>query len=255
MSDQLALTTREGVALAPPLPEDDGNDVMALIRYALHEDVGVEKLERLMALKERHDAKLAQAAYQAALTAFQAECPVIQKTRGVSFDDRAGSRPAYWYAPLEDITRAIDPILRKHGLSYSWTTAGMDNGCLNVVCKLRHIGGHEEVVPFPVPTATKAKMSAAQANGAALTYGRRQSLIAVLGLTTTDDDVDGRDVNDEEPDLITEDQARDLSAMVDEVNADKGLFLDWLGVESFAQVRVDQFDGAIKALTRKRRKA
>ena len=248
------LTPAEQTAVAR---QEDGpggrrSEVMDLIRFALADDVGVEKLERLMALKEREDAKAARAEYLEAVRSFQAACPAIPKRKGVSFDDRPGARVAYHYAPLEDITRVIDPILRRNGLSYSWTTAGIEGGMLNVICTLRHTGGHEEQVPFPTPTATKGKMSAAQMNGAALTYGRRQSLIAILGLTTTDDDLDGVDAVEREVETVTDSQAADLDALIDEVGADRAKVLAYFQVGALSDLPAHRLDEAIRLLEQRR---
>lgn len=234
---------------------EGAREVMDLIQTALADDVSVEKLERLMALKERYDAKAAKAAYLDALAEFQTACPVIPKKKGVSFDSGPGANVAYHYAPLEDITRIIDPILREHGLSYSWTTEGTEGGALNVVCIIRHAAGHEERIPFPVPTQTKAKMSAAQANGAALTYGRRQSLIAGLALTTADEDVDGIDV-DGEIETITEQQAADIEALIDEIGTPgtKGKLLRWVGVNAVGEIPVPFHEDVVKMLEEKRAK-
>lgn len=244
MAEQHALE----VANRPPPPE--ASEATELIRLALRDDVSVEKLERLMAMKEREDAKHARQLYLDAVAAFQQACPEIPKKRAVRFDDRPGARVAYHYADLPTVTRTIDPILREHGLSYSWTTEGMEGGVLNVVCVVRHVAGHEERVPFPVPVATNAKMSAAQKNGAALTYGRRQSLIAALGISTADEDPDGADP--EGADTITEKQAADLEAKIKEVGADRGRFLRFLGVEALDDLPASRLGYAIQQLERKR---
>ena len=69
-------------------------------------------------------------------------------------------------------------------------------------------------------------MSEAQKHGAALTYGKRQSLTSVLGLTTADDDTDGVERGGK-PDPITEGQLADLEALIEDVGADWQKFLAW----------------------------
>src|SRR5690606_18062525 len=109
----------------------------------------------------------------------------------------------------------------------------------------RHVDGHEERASFPVPVDSGARMSAAQANGAALTYGRRQSLIAVLGLTTAEDDADGAEsVGSAE--AITESQAADLDALIEEVGADRQKLLAWAGVETLADLPADRYAQAVR---------
>jgi hypothetical protein len=119
---------------------------------------------------------------------------------------------------------------------------------------LRHIDGHSERASFPVPVDTAAAMSDAQKNGAALTYGRRQSLIAVLGLTTADEDLDGVQGQRPEREVVrlTEAQVADLDALIDDVGANRAKFLRWLGVERLSDIAQTEYDRAIRALEDKR---
>lgn len=240
------ITRRAEGAVAPV---GDG-EIMGLLARAVEAGASVEALERLVALKERVDAEQARRAYFEALAAAQEEMPEIPKKRTAQIATRSGGSYSYRYAALEDITRTIRPILRKHGLSYAWDVTQAE-GALIVTCVLRHVDGHEERASFPVPIDSGARMSAAQANGAALTYGRRQSLIAVLGLTTADDDVDGADVG-APSDRITRQQAADLDALIDEVGADRQKFLAWAGVERIEDLPADRYATAVRMLERKR---
>lgn len=247
MNTGTEITTRAGVEITPA--SADG-EITALLRHALDAGASVEALERLVALKERVDDRNARAAFFEALAAVQEAMPEVPKKRTAQIATRSGGSYSYRYAALEDITRMIRPILRRHGLSYSWDVA-QGEGALIVTCILRHIDGHEERASFPVPVDSKAAMSDAQKNGAALTYGRRQSLVAVLGLTTADDDVDGADVG-APSDRITPQQAADLDALIDEVGADQRKFLQWAGVERLEDLTQDKYQAAVRMLERRR---
>lgn len=226
-------------------------DVGSMIHLAIERGVPVETLEKLMDLYERVGARNARAAFFNALAAFQEEVTEIPKARTAEIRTGAGTKYSYNYAPLEAITRTIRPALRKHGLSYSWTTEAGESGTLNVVCILRHIDGHEERATFPVPTDTKAAMSDAQKNGAALTYGKRQSLTSVLGLTAADpDDIDG--AGPAEP--ITDEQRADLNALIDEVKADRNKICEWLGVPGIPAINQAQLSRLLPELEKKRGK-
>lgn len=228
-----------------------GSEITDLLRHAVDAGASVEALERLVALKERVDAADARRAYFDALAATQEAMPEVPKSRKATIVTRGGGSYEYRYAALEDITRTIRPVLRAHGLSYAWDVAQGDGG-LVVTCVLRHVDGHEERASFPVPVDTSARMSDAQKNGAALTYGRRQSLIAVLGLTTADDDVDGAE-SAGSAETITEDQAADLDVLIDEVGADRQKLLAWAGVETLADLPADRYAQAVRMLERRRR--
>src|SRR5690606_8674966 len=116
-------------------------EIMGLLARAVEAGASVEALERLVALKERVDAEQARRAYFEALAAAQEEMPEVPKSRTAQIATRSGASYSYRYAALEDITRTIRPILRKHGLSYAWDVTQGENA-LVVTCVLRHVDGH-----------------------------------------------------------------------------------------------------------------
>ena len=247
--------TRESAGLPVAVDATPLDRVLAMMESG--QRVDVEVLERLVALQERAAERNARAAYFEALSLFQEECPEIRKSRTAEIATRGGGKYEYTFAPLEEITRTIRPILKRHGLSYSWTTAaGVLAGVLDVKCILRHVDGHQEEASFPVPTGTSAAMSEAQKSGAALTYGRRQSLIAVLGLTTADPDTDAPSVG-RSPEKIDAQQAKYLNMLLDEVAArvSRGAFFKWLAVSSVEDVVAADYVKAVEFLERKRKGA
>jgi hypothetical protein len=229
-------------------------EITSLVEMAIREKVPVEVLERLVALQERVTERNARAAFFEAVSSFQEECPEIRKSKTAQIATRGGTKYSYTYAPLEEITRTIRPALKRNGLSYSWDVSVAEGKVLVVTAVLRHIDGHSERASFPVPVDTAAAMSDAQKNGAALTYGRRQSLIAVLGLTTADEDLDGVQGQRPEREVVrlTEAQVADLDALIDDVGANRAKFLRWLGVERLSDIAQTEYDRAIRALEEKR---
>lgn len=232
--------------------DDEGAaNVSSLVRLAIERGVEVEVLERLVALQERVTERNARAAFFEAVASFQDECPEISKSRKADIATKSGAKFSYTYAPLEEITRTIRPALRKHGLSYSWDVSSDGGKVMTVVCVLRHIDGHEERATFPVPVESGGRMSDAQANGGALTYGKRQSLTSVLGLTTADDDRDGAG-GKKQPDPISMQQADAIDALLHETGSDRAKFFKWLGVESIADMNAEHYKSAVTALEEKK---
>jgi hypothetical protein len=235
--------------IAPVVEADE--DPSGLVRLAIERGVDVEVLERLVGLQERVSDRNARAEFFEALARFQNDVPAIKKTNTAAIATKGGSKYQYTFAPLEEIVRVVRPILKDHGLSFTWTTEGMTANVLNVVCILRHVGGHEERSAFPVPTETAAAMSGAQKLGSALTYGKRQSLTSVLGLTTADEDTDAA-LEEPPSGPISTEQWAELEALVQEVGADRARFLDWLKVDDLKALPEHRLQQAIDALERKR---
>ena len=246
--EQLALVTEDGKALAPVQPAG----VQALFEMAIRGDAEVAVLEKLMDLQERVETRNARRVFFDELAAFQRECPEIPKSKTASIkSQRTGTEFGYKYAPLDAIARVVRDPLENHGFSYSFS-ARMADGFLNVRCTLRHIDGHQTSSTFPVPIDGGARMSAAQSHGAALTYGKRQALVAVLGLSTTEDDIDApRGITHTEP--IGQEQLARLSARIDEVKAlrprfSEAKYLKYLKVDQLSDLLLVDFEKAMQAL-------
>ncbi|HEX6926797.1 MAG TPA: ERF family protein [Longimicrobiaceae bacterium] len=239
---------------ALPVADEGGGEpgsVLALIKFGIERDMSVEALERLVALQERITDRNARTAFVEALAAFRQDCPPIAKTReNTQFSvTRNGTRRAGTYAPLEEIDRVARPVAAKHGLTWTWDTR-VDDKLMHVSCRVMHVMGHSETTNVSMPFESKAGSSPQQKYGAAQTYGMRYSLIAALGITTADDDEDGN--GQYSADTITDRQAADLDALIDEVGVDRVKFLRWLGVKELSDLRAADMGRAVKALESKR---
>lgn len=226
--------------------------IAELVRLAETGKLDVGNLERLIALQERAMERNARDAFNAALSAFQEECPQINKVARAEFANRTGTRTDYNYAPLEEVARVIRPILKRHGLSYTWDMEVQQAGFLKATCHVRHVEGHSESASFAVPTETNAAMSPQQKYGAAATYAQRRSLTQALGITSSEEDLDGAVSN---PDPITPEQEGELNALIREVGADRERFLKYMGVESVADIPSGKFKEAVVSLEQKRKRA
>lgn len=152
-----------------------------LLQVAVEQNADLDKLERLMDLQERYDAKQAESAFNKALADFQSELgPIIKKRKAHNST----------YADLDDIAQAIRPILEKHGLSYQFKQDQGQAG-ITVTCIVRHTEGHEESNSLTAPNDTSGGKNAIQSIASTVTYLRRYTLTGGLGITTGNEDNDG----------------------------------------------------------------
>jgi hypothetical protein len=221
----------------------------ALVRLALEKNVGVDTIERLVALQERMAERDARASFFAALGRFQAECPPVQKSRTAKIVTKKGGTYAYQYASLDVIVAHIRPYLHRHGFSFTWDCEA-DAANVKATCYLKHVDGHVEHASFSAPTETDAAMSGAQKNGAALTFAQRRSLEQVTGIVTTDDTDAAMPVNTVK---VTDEDVAILEEWITSTGSDRARFLAWLGVSSLSDLPAIHYDralGALKAKTR-----
>lgn len=115
----------------------------------------------------------------AALLAFQAEAPALQRT---ALNPHFRSR----YVPLDELMGVVLPLLNKHGIVLAQTPCRMsEDAAPALTTRLTHAESGEYVEGTMPLLLTK---SDPQAQGAAITYARRYALMAMLGLVADEDD-------------------------------------------------------------------
>ena len=113
-----------------------------------------------------------------ALAGFQSEVPTIHEaTTGYN----------YTYSNLNTIFDVIKPLLTKHGLGFTQLLEG--DGLKTILFHVKSGETIESIVTLPNDVQLKG-MNQFQVNGSAITYYRRYSISAILGLIT-DKDIDG----------------------------------------------------------------
>lgn len=160
-----------------------------LISQAISQNIPVESLERLLVMRRELRAEKAKEAYDRAMADFQAECPIIERTKqGYN----------YKYAPLEVIVEQAKPFLTKHGFSYTFDTDEAENAVM-VFCNVKHIAGHMETSKAKIAKETTTKMNASQQSGSSMTYGKRYSFINAFGIVVKDEDNDAATIPHSQP--------------------------------------------------------
>ena len=162
------------------------------IQQAIATGAGVETLERLMALKERHDATEAKKAYIKAMQQFQSMKPDMPKTAEVSF---GAGKTAYKFCPLATMADRLKDSLTQCGLSYRFENLNRD-GAFGVRCVVTHSAGHSEGTEMFAPSDSSGNKNQIQGIGSTSTYLMRYTLIAAFALTTADEDNDGQSHSD-----------------------------------------------------------
>lgn len=211
----------------------------------------IEMLERLVALKERAEDRDAERAMNHAIAAFKAECPPIPKNVSVDYPTSQGRRVTFRHASLDTMCQIIDPVLTKHGLSYTWDSKPGEGLARVTICRLRHVDGAERTASFHAPPSGVSNSAEVQKVGAALTYGQRYSLVQVLGLTTTMDDVDGMEPASDDAPRVSDENVAELMEWIESVGADLAKFCAFLGVDTLADLPSSRFDFAVDSLKQK----
>lgn len=161
--------------------EPEGATLLAVIsRAAADPQTDVGKMERLMAMYERIEAKRAETAFADALSEMQSELP--------SVGERGKVEGRYSYALWEDINAAVKPVLQKFGFALSFRTDFTDGIAITGV--LTHRAGHSERTTIKLPSDPSGNKNAVQAIASSVSYGKRYTAGALLNLTSHGEDDD-----------------------------------------------------------------
>lgn len=185
------MTKRKAVKLPPEQPTETQlavtQGIQALIAQAIDKRVPVDTMEKLLAMRRELKAEWSREQYHVALSAFQAEAPVIKKNKIVMNKD--GKTERYRYATIDSIITQLKKLIEKHGFNYS-VDAKIEGRAVEATCIVTHKFGHSERSSFTVPIDPDAYMNEAQKYASALTFAKRYAFSDAFGVLTGDQDDD-----------------------------------------------------------------
>jgi hypothetical protein len=215
-------------------------------RAARDKNVDLDKMERLMAMREREMARIAQTAFNVAMKNAQAEMPQIVRDAD---NDQTKSK----YARYETISEAIQPIITKHGFSLSFDEGETPKpNHVRILCDVMHDAGHirqyHADIPFDnVGMKGNANKTATHAYGSTKSYGRRYLKLDIFDIALKNEDDDGNAAGRrEEPEFLTPDQITELRETIEANGGDIARFCKFGGVGSLAEIRSNQFNAAMQ---------
>lgn len=246
-------------------------------------------MERMMALEKvfedrqiEREKRDAEKAFHRDLAMAKGEIPPIKRTKNVKFPskDRDKQGTNYWHEDFGEINKICVPILAKYGLHYDFLVEqGIPNQPVSVQCVIHHSLGHSVSGKTAYgPRDDSGNKNIMQQSESTVTYLKRSTVKAALGLAAGDIDDDGRGATEQaakdEP-KITAAQVetiekliaalpnshvtRDTDLLLGKLKTEKGIFAetleeipasayeDCLGRLAHAKATRDAFIAAAKA--------
>lgn len=239
------LTERAGAPVARVEQDQSATLLSVIERAAANPDVDLDKMERLLEMHDRIRLQNAEMQFNAGMSQMQTELPEVAERGAIKHGEKVISRYALW----EDINAAIKPVMQRHGFALSFRVNTDER--VKVEGVLSHAGGHSERTSITLPVDAGGAKNAVQAVASSVSYGKRYVAGALLNLTSSEQDDDGQSAANP---TITQEQQDDLQALIDDVGADKGKFLAYMGASGgLAYIRAQDYGKAVKALEAKRR--
>jgi hypothetical protein len=216
-----ALTPTEATTL--PSPAYGGGEVAATVFLAMIERaardpaIDIDKLDRLLLMRERENARVAEQAFNAALAEAQTEMHPVATD---SDNPQTRSR----YASYAALDRAVRPIYAGRGFALSFNTAdapGPEQA--RIVCDVSHVGGHTRRYHIDMAVDGKGAkggdvMTETHAMGSGVSYGMRYLLRMIFNLAIDQDD-DGNAAGGRKKPVTKQDQAPVFNRLRGELDA------------------------------------
>lgn len=228
-----------------------------LLTLAVDKDLDMDKLERLIEMKDREEEKTARSLFNVAMATVQKD---IQPIIADAENDHTGST----YAKLCTIVSTLAPIYTEQGFSVSYGQAEcsshklVEDGWFRTTAELSHAGGFSKQYFVDLPadirgSAGTINKTLIHGTKSTITYARGILMGLMFNFTTSMDvDTDGNRLTD----TITDEQAatmRDhLSVFDDPAAAEKDL-VSWLKVSSLEDIPVRIHSKAQKAIAEQKK--
>ncbi len=241
---ETALTTTQGGAVAAPATDS----VLAVIAAAARDpQVDVAKMAQLLEMHERIVAKRAEIAFTEAMNRVQSRVPRLVKDRKIMVKGSLRSK----YAALEDIDRALRPLIIEEGFSLSYDSDEVPPKATRLILTVKHRMGHAEKFSIVLPLDKSEFRSEAQNASSTISFGRRILLGMAFNVITVDEDKDGNAPSQ----FITDDQVFTISTLLKDcgIAETDQRFLAWVGADKIEHIDKSGYERVIAELNKRSR--
>lgn len=248
MSD-VALSIRQDLTAPTPATSEASSIVSIIERAASDPRVDVDKLMRLMEMRDAVMAKEAEKVFNVAMKDAQSEMRPIGA-------DAPNSQTKSKYATYAKLDSVLRPIYTRHGFSLSFDEADSPKPeHIRVLCYVSHEGGHTRTYRKDMPADGKGAkggdvMTKTHATGAAASYGARYLLKGIFNIAVGEEDKDGNEPPEAEK-FITEEQVMELRDLLEAEGVNESRFKAHIKIEHLADIYADKF-AAAKALIKQK---
>lgn len=223
---------------------EEGATLLSVIsRAAADPQTDVEKMERLMVMYERLEAKKAETEFNNAMSRAQTAMRPISA-------NAENKQTRSNYATYGKLDSALRPIYTQEGFALSFDT-GLERTAeaVKVLCYVTHKDGHTRTYQVEMPADGKGAkggdvMTKTHATGAAMSYGMRYLLKMIFNVAIGEDDTDGNAPPSNVP-TLNQQQIGEIIAALSAKGVSTQEFCMKSRVERLDQIQQSRFAGAM----------
>lgn len=240
------------------IPANDAPMVAMIERIVMDPSIPIDRLEQMLAMKERMEDRAREDAERQAKKAFFAAMSRCQKELPVVVKRSRNTHTNSNYADLAAIEEQAMPIIHDHGFAVSFQPDGYnEKGELRILWEVSHAEGHSRsgVGEIPVDGAGsqgKVNKTGTQAFGSTATYGRRYLLCMIFNISTGDDrDGNKKPVREEDTATLTNEQTLSILNLIEQAELDIEQFCDHWKIEAIPDIQSSKFKAVESSLLRR----
>ena len=234
----------------PPAPVvSEGDAILQMLERAARDpSVDIDKMQRLMEMRDKSEAQRNERAFNEAMAAAQAEMRPVAA-------DANNTQTKSKYASYAALDRVLRPIYTKHGFALSFNTGdGAPAEHVRVLCDVTNCG-HTRHYKIDMPADGKGAkggdvMTKTHATGSAVQYGMRYLLKMIFNVSVGDADDDGNKAGDAR-EKVTSEQVKALNDLMAKANLEPQIIFEHFQVLSLEDLTPTQHDSAVKKLNKK----
>jgi hypothetical protein len=232
------------VSQVPALQSETAAVMNMIERAARDPAVDIDKLQRLMEMREKIERQTAERSFNASMRAAQSEMRPVAA-------DAANPQTRSRYATYAALDRALRPVYTKHGFALSFDEADSPKpDHIRVLCYVTHDAGFSRTYHKDMPADGKGAkggdvMTKTHATGAAASYGARYLLKGIFNVAVGDDDRDGNapDAPYTPPEgSISPDQVESIREQLRLKNCAEKAFLQWAKQKRIEDIPADLYE-------------
>lgn len=214
--------TSEAISMPVPQPT-----LAQVITNKIREGASLEETKEYYRFLREIQMDEARIAFSTDFVDLQGALPEVPKLGRIGSNTGKG----YAYARWEDINDKIKPVLQQHGFALNFEIIEETETYVTIQATLRHRGGHSISTCKKLPLDKSGSKNIVQQFGSTQSYGQRYAAIALLNLTSREEDDDGKAADGTNENLSTE-QAAKLAQAIE----DSGRTVEWFC--AFAHIEV-----------------
>jgi len=215
-------------------------------RLAADPNVDIEKLQKIIDMKNREEDRSAEQAFNADMVAAQSEIKVAVK-------NKKNEQTRSEYADLSSLIISAKPIYTKYGFALSFYPGESPEGYIRVTVDIMHRDGHSKTRHYDSPIdltgiAGKVNKTKIHAEASSFTYGRRYLTASTFNIPTADDD--GNSATPVE--YVTGKDLNIIRKLVKETESDTDAFWKFAKSQDINTIPTSEFNRVLAALNQKK---